>query len=83
LLPCYSWAGLLVWLLLALGVIAFFVSLFKETAMKRQFDEPNFKDPVCGMEVSRSTAADELEYRGKTFYFCASSCREAFEAEPE
>lgn len=51
--------------------------------MKRQFDEPNFKDPVCGMEVSRSTAADECDYRGKAFYFCASACREAFEAEPE
>lgn len=51
--------------------------------MKRQIDEPSFKDPVCGMEVSRSTAADEFEYRGKTFYFCASACREAFEAEPD
>lgn len=30
LVPCYSWAGLLVWLLLVLGVIAFFVSLLKE-----------------------------------------------------
>jgi YHS domain-containing protein len=48
-----------------------------------QFCEPSVKDPVCGMEVSRSTAADKFEYRGKTFYFCASSCREAFEAEPE
>ena len=51
--------------------------------MKRQIDEPNFKDPVCGMDVSRSTAADEFEYRGKTFYFCAGACRKAFEAEPE
>lgn len=57
----------------------------EEPAMKRQFQfhEPSCKDPVCGMEVSRSTAADEFEYRGKTFYFCASSCREAFQAEPE
>ena len=28
--PCYSWAGLLVWLLLALGVIALLVTLFRE-----------------------------------------------------
>ena len=48
-----------------------------------QFYEPSFKDPVCGMEVSRSTAADEFEYRGKTFYFCAPACRQAFEAEPQ
>ena len=53
--------------------------------MKRQIQlrEPSFKDPVCAMEVSRSTAAAEFEYRGKTFYFCAPSCRDAFQAEPE
>ena len=51
--------------------------------MKQQIDEPGFKDPVCGMEVSRMTAADECDYQGKTYYFCASACRKAFEAEPE
>ena len=51
--------------------------------MKQQLDEPSLKDPVCGMQVSRSAAADEFVYKGKIFYFCASSCREAFEAEPE
>jgi len=35
LVPCYSWAGLLVWLLLALGVIALFVSLVKEWRKER------------------------------------------------
>jgi len=42
-----------------------------------------FKDPVCGMEVSRSTAIGEFVYSGKAYYFCAGICREAFEAEPE
>ena len=51
--------------------------------MKRQIEERSFKDPVCGMEVSRLTAMEELDYQGKTYYFCARSCREAFEAEPE
>ena len=51
--------------------------------MKRQNDEPVFKDPVCGMEVSHSTAIDTCVYQGKTYYFCATSCREAFQAEPE
>ena len=50
---------------------------------KRQLNtEPGFKDPVCGMEVSRSTAIEEYSYQNKTYYFCARSCREAFEAEP-
>lgn len=51
--------------------------------MKKQGNEDSFKDPVCGMEVSRMTAADEIVYQGKTYYFCARTCRQAFEAEPE
>lgn len=51
--------------------------------MKHQSKERSFKDPVCGMEISRMSAIDELEYQGKTYYFCARSCREAFETEPE
>lgn len=51
--------------------------------MERQSDERTFKDPVCGMEVSRVTAIAEFVYQGKTFYFCAGTCREVFEAEPE
>lgn len=51
--------------------------------MKHQKEERSFKDPVCGMEVSRLTAIAESVYQGKTYYFCAESCREAFEAEPE
>ena len=51
--------------------------------MKPQSNERTYKDPVCGMEVSRLTAIEELGYKGKTYYFCAKVCREAFETEPE
>lgn len=51
--------------------------------MKYKNDERIFKDPVCGMEVSRKTAVEECIHQGKTYYFCADTCREAFEAEPE
>lgn len=51
--------------------------------MKKQYQNREYKDPVCGMKVSQITATDELEYKGKTIYFCASICKEAFEAEPE
>lgn len=51
--------------------------------MKLENNERNFKDPVCGMEVSRLSAVAESSYSGKTYYFCAESCRETFEAEPE
>jgi YHS domain-containing protein len=51
--------------------------------MKQQSNENSFKDPVCGMEVSRTTAIDDFVYQVKAYYFCSGACREAFEAEPE
>lgn len=41
------------------------------------------KDPVCGMEVDEKTAAGKSEYQGKTYYFCAPGCKQAFDKEPE
>lgn len=32
------------------------------------------KDPVCGMEVDTSTAHNQYEYKGKTYYFCSGYC---------
>lgn len=43
----------------------------------------DFKDPVCGMEVSRNTAAAVAEYKGETYYFCAPVCRDRFLEDPE
>lgn len=41
------------------------------------------KDSVCGMEVDEKKAAAKAEYKGKRYYFCAPTCKEAFEKEPE
>lgn len=40
-------------------------------------------DPVCGMEVDPNTAPAKLEYKGRTFYFCAPGCKALFEKDPE
>jgi len=40
-------------------------------------------DPVCGMEVTPETAACSYEYKGKRYYFCAESCRDAFTESPQ
>jgi len=40
------------------------------------------KDPVCGMNVEEKTAKFKSEYKGKTFYFCAQSCKTTFEKNP-
>lgn len=40
-------------------------------------------DPVCKMEVDEKKAAATSDYKGKTYYFCAKSCKKAFDQNPE
>ena len=37
--------------------------------------KPGNIDPVCQMEVTPENAACSVEYKGKTYYFCAQSCK--------
>ena len=41
------------------------------------------KDLVCGMDVATATAAGRTEYKGQTYYFCGSKCKEKFDLKPE
>ncbi|MGH7773467.1 MAG: heavy metal translocating P-type ATPase, partial [Candidatus Binatia bacterium] len=41
------------------------------------------EDPVCHMEVEEAEAAATYTYRGQTFYFCATMCRDRFAQDPE
>ena len=41
------------------------------------------KDPVCGMMIDENTAAGKSAYKGQTYYFCAASCKNKFDAQPE
>ena len=36
------------------------------------------KDPICGMQVEKTTAAAIFEHNGEKYYFCAPGCRESF-----
>jgi len=40
------------------------------------------KDPVCGMMVDEKTAKFKSQFRGKTYYFCANSCKVTFDKNP-
>ncbi|SHF67473.1 YHS domain-containing protein [Modicisalibacter ilicicola DSM 19980] len=52
--------------------------------MKRErVEQKSFVDPVCGMTISFETAATGSEYQGKRYYFCATACRDQFQADPE
>jgi YHS domain-containing protein/ElaB/YqjD/DUF883 family membrane-anchored ribosome-binding protein len=40
-------------------------------------------DPVCHMDFRASDAAGTAEYVGLTYYFCSTTCHQAFDADPE
>ncbi len=40
------------------------------------------KDPVCGMMVDEKKAKLKSEYMGKTYVFCAPSCKATFDKDP-
>ncbi len=41
------------------------------------------KDPVCGMEVEAAKAAGLSIHNGKTYYFCATACKQQFDSNPD
>lgn len=41
------------------------------------------RDPVCRMQVHEDQAKHQLQYRGKTYYFCTERCKASFEQDPE
>src|SRR5712672_4788390 len=51
--------------------------------MKESQEKTLERDPVCGMNVEAGKAAAKVEYLGKTYYFCASSCAKRFQQAPE
>lgn len=40
------------------------------------------KDPVCQMDVDPKRAAAQSSYKGEVIYFCATSCKAKFDADP-
>ncbi len=45
--------------------------------------EIEHKDPVCGMLVDPENAAGKVKHDGQTYYFCAVSCQQKFEKDPD
>ena len=41
------------------------------------------RDPVCGMMIEEAAAAATSRHNGRTIYFCAVSCKEKFDVNPE
>ncbi len=41
------------------------------------------KDFVCGTEIDEAKAGERYDYKGKTYYFCQSACKDRFVKSPE
>jgi Cu+-exporting ATPase len=62
--------------------------LMEKQPLSLQVEVPSEKtgpiDPVCGMTVDPATArGGSAKYEGKDYYFCCTSCRQKFEADPK
>lgn len=77
---------------IALSILAEVVQVWRSispAALQGEGEEPTIetpievRDPVCGMMVEVAKALYTVEYRGEPYYFCAASCKRAFEKEPE
>ena len=45
-------------------------------------EEAMVTDPVCKMTIDENKAVGKSEFDGKTYYFCAASCKAKFDANP-
>lgn len=48
--------------------------------LTRKVDESSqyAKDPICGMQIEKATAAGVFEHEGTIYYFCSPGCLETF-----
>jgi YHS domain-containing protein len=61
-----------------------FVDTYLRLETSDHHQERNFvTDPVCGMTVNKAFAPAQMEYRGRTYYFCIPECRARFAETPE
>ena len=41
------------------------------------------RDPVCGMQIDPQDAAAQMDYQGRTYYFCSEDCHQKFMQNPQ
>ena len=58
------------------------IALFKIITDCRKL-EVNIEDPVCRMIVNPNSAAAQLAFKGKQYYFCSFECAQKFAARPD
>lgn len=72
------------WIAVFYAVIKFGISSLEDVEKQGEEGRPDdgaaHTDPICGMKVEDAKWTSQFE--GKTYYFCAESCKDAFEKEP-
>src|SRR5688572_9926465 len=51
--------------------------------MRRQREEAEAKDPMCGRRVVKTPASLTSHYKQKTYFFCSGDCQQAFAQKTE
>jgi YHS domain-containing protein len=60
----------------------FLLSFFGKDINMDKGKQGTSKDPVCGMTVNEN-GAEQLQHKGKDYFFCTDDCKQAFKANPE
>jgi len=68
-----SWMNLVA-LVASVVIVALYLSRDRSEA------SPYAKDPICGMQVEKATAAAIYEQDGELYYFCSPGCMASFES---
>ncbi len=66
-----------------IALLAVMAVVMMGTVVAQQKSDDKAIDPVCGMTVVKASAAATYEYKGTTYYFCSTGCKEAFAKDPE
>jgi YHS domain-containing protein len=67
----------------SLAIMAALAVILVVGVIAQQKSADTATDPVCGMTVVKANARATFDYKGTTYYFCSTGCREAFAKEPE
>ncbi|MDH4198176.1 MAG: YHS domain-containing protein [Candidatus Aminicenantes bacterium] len=66
-----------------IAFVGLFVLALVLAAPAAQETDIKVVDPVCGMSILKSQAKATFEYKGETYYFCSTGCKDRFAKEPE
>ena len=58
------------------------VAHHKQIEAEQLLEVTELRDPVCGMEVKKSSPSLISEHFGHTFHFCSEQCRKLFDINP-